>query len=708
MYAKPEELRAWGEVPEAAAELAALARGLCAGLSVEEMAALGAELAAEWVAGSTAWVVVEPSDPAQPWPMRGAASTAGEAPPAIPSDDPLLYALRAQPSPRRWPIERAPWAQRRFGGADVWALPLVASGRTVGALLIAGAELPRRRLPLLEVIAAQVALAIDHARLAADERAREAQVEVLSAMARSIASTLERDRLLQLVVAQVRRLAPCEHASIAIAADPGGALTVAAVDGPLPVFAIGERLPVDGIPAARGSHDLAEADGPLAARLLAAGLRSFVTVPIAAAGALVGELCAASRAPRAFAGGRSAVLGELAPHIGVALRNAGLYADLQQSLRDLTRTQEQLVRAERLRALGEMASGVAHDFNNVLNAILHRAALTAADAPPPVREGLQRIEATALRGAETVRRLQDFTRQRRDTDFVPVDVGEVITEATRVARATQVAAATALHVDVSVAPGLPRVLGAHDELVEVVGNLVGNALDAMPGGGHLAVSARADGDRAIVMVRDDGCGMDAATRDRAFDPFFTTKGVQGTGLGLSVVYGLVERHRGTVTLESALGVGTTVTVVLPALDAAVPSPAAAQKSLPRTPLRAAAATARVLLIEDDAINREATRALLEFAGYEVTDAATGLEGIERFRPDAFDLVLSDLGMPDRNGWEVARAVKDLAPSTPVALITGWGLTISDEEGARRGVDVVIKKPVPPQKLLEILAELLAR
>src|SRR5258706_14390188 len=125
MYARSDELRTWGEMPEAAVELAALARGLCAGVSVGEMAAMASQLAADWVPGAKAWVVVEPGDPLQPWPKIGA-SAGAEVPPAIPSDDPLLGALRAQPSPRRWPIERAPWAQRRFGGADVWALPLVA------------------------------------------------------------------------------------------------------------------------------------------------------------------------------------------------------------------------------------------------------------------------------------------------------------------------------------------------------------------------------------------------------------------------------------------------------------------------------------------------------------------------------------------------------------------------------------------------------
>jgi signal transduction histidine kinase len=391
----------------------------------------------------------------------------------------------------------------------------------------------------------------------------------------------------------------------------------------------------------------------------------------------------------------------IAPLTALAVANALLRdetRELSASLRELRVAQERLVRGERLRALGQMATGVAHDFNNVLNAILQRAALLATSSPPTAREGLHRIEQAALRGAETVRRLQDFTRQRRDQDFEAVDLREVIEEALR--GAGEGGALEKIHVEREIDADLPEVMGAYGELVEVLAHLFSNALDAMEEGGTLSITARRSAERVSLSVRDNGTGMDSPTRERAFDPFFTTKGVRGTGLGLSVVYGLVERHGGEVTLESMPLVGTTVTISLPSRNERDRVPTLTRVA------RVGGRATRVLLIEDDEVNREATRALLEFSGFAVTEAATGSDGIACFSPDRFDLVLSDLGMPDRSGWEVARVVKGRAAEMPVALITGWGLTISEEEARRRGVDLIIKKPVAPQRLLDALAGLL--
>jgi CheY-like chemotaxis protein len=189
--------------------------------------------------------------------------------------------------------------------------------------------------------------------------------------------------------------------------------------------------------------------------------------------------------------------------------------------------------------------------------------------------------------------------------------------------------------------------------------------------------------------------MSRESRRRAFDPFFTTKGSLASGLGLSVAYGIVRRHGGRIDLESAPGQGTRVRIRLPALGlAASPAPL-----LPAAEPSPQAARARILLVEDDDDNREAMASLLGLGGHQVTAAASGGDGVRRLAADRFDLVVTDLGLPDMTGWEVARQVKEACGATPVALITGWGLNLAPEEIRRRGVDLLIKKPIEPRKFL---------
>ena len=712
--------------PEGSELLRQLARGLAAARSLEDCAEQLATLGSRVAGGAAAWVLLPTGDDGEHWrslavhPARRRAIDLG-------FEDPLRVALRTSEE-----AVIAVGAAASPTGERAVAVRIAGGEHLAGALLLAAPEPPDpSRAAILESACALAALASDHARLADEARARQRQVDTLAAIARTISSTLELDRLFKLVTQQVRRLVPCDHASLAVLDAPGEAMAIAAVSGDAGGLAAGARYA--STPALRGAVrycpdlDLLRdcGDDPLLDLLRAAGLRAAVIVPVRVDGEVRGELCVAARAASAFTRAQCALLGDLAPHVGAALRNGELYQRLGASFQELSSARERLLRGERLRVLGEMASGVAHDFNNVLNAILHRAALlgTAQGAESGLtaagRLGLERIEQAARRGAETVRRLQDFTRQRRDAAIGRVDLAAVLQEATRAAWGAAAQRPAPVRVELDAEPSLPSVRGEHGELVEVLRNLIDNALDAMPQGGRLRIEARSRASEqpavaglarqrsgAQIIVRDTGVGMDEPTRERAFDPFFTTKGVRGTGLGLSVVWGIVQRHGGEVTIESAPGRGTAVRVSLPG-DGSRARPSPSQR-----PGRGAAPHpprgTRVLLAEDDDINREATRALLEHAGCSVVETASGSEAIAAFRPSAFDLVLSDLGMPDRDGWEVARAVEEMAPATPMVLITGWGLTVDAEEACRRGVDLVIRKPVAPDELLRSLGALLAR
>jgi signal transduction histidine kinase/CheY-like chemotaxis protein len=404
-----------------------------------------------------------------------------------------------------------------------------------------------------------------------------------------------------------------------------------------------------------------------------------------------------------FANEQIDLLVTIANSLGTALKNARLYSALEQSYSELQNTQEQLIKSEKLRALGEMSAGVAHDFNNILGAILGRAQLmkTRVDDPAIIR-GLDIIEKAAIDGASTVRRLQDFTRKRTDQVFGHVDLIQVIEDTLLMTRTRWEDSAHVSGIQYSITtqyePILP-VAGDTSELREVFTNIIFNALDAMPGGGKIHIHVGTDENRVFAHITDTGRGMTEEVKKRVFDPFFTTKGVKGNGLGLSVAYGIIIRHKGEIEVESEYGKGTTIKVTLPInLHAARQGPEAAippQKKM-----------GRLLIIDDEAPIRDLLAEMLIQQGHEVFTASGGKEGLEIFKDQMPDLVITDLGMPEISGWDVATAVKAVNPSTSVILMTGWGITLDKDKARKKGVDVVVAKPFQIGEMQKVLNEMI--
>ncbi len=371
--------------------------------------------------------------------------------------------------------------------------------------------------------------------------------------------------------------------------------------------------------------------------------------------------------------------------------------------RDVTerkQLEQQLLRAERLRALGEMASGVAHNFNNVLGAILGRAQILRRAVPESeAQRGLEAIEKAAIDGANMVRRLQHFTRQQRDEEFFPVDLNQVVKDVlamteTRWKDEANLAGAT---IEITTGYGkISSVMGNISELREVLTNLIFNAVEAMPHGGTLGLKTEEIEGWICVSVSDTGIGMTDDVKSKVFDPFFTTKGIKGTGLGLNVSYGIIRGHRGDITVQSQPGQGTTVSIKLPI--------SSELRSAPQPASSSSTKTGHILVIDDDDMIRELLSELLCSAGHTVVQAGGGLEGIRLFQQGSFHLVLTDLGMPEYSGWEVASAIKKIAPRTPIALITGWALTLDRSKLRDVGVDLVLSKPFQVAEVMALVAE----
>jgi nitrogen-specific signal transduction histidine kinase/CheY-like chemotaxis protein len=389
----------------------------------------------------------------------------------------------------------------------------------------------------------------------------------------------------------------------------------------------------------------------------------------------------------------------------LALWAIRLQARVQRLASELADAHEQLARTQKLGALGEMAASFAHSFNDVLTPIVGRTQLLSQRVTEPqLREWIGNIEASAMKGARTVRRIQEFMRQRRDEQTVTVDLAEVVRQAVS---GTAARRAPGVQVKLEV-EGRPTLAGDPIALREALGQVLLNAVEASSDGDTVIVAARMEAGDAVLSVTDTGSGMLPEVQARVFEPFFTTR-QDATGLGLSLAHGIVARHGGQVEVDSAPGRGTTVRLKFP-VEGPGASGAAAPAAAPATRAGspAAAGPGRCLVVDDDPQVRDMIRDMLLNAGHKVVLAVDGADGVEKFKAESFDVVISDLAMPRLNGLQLARICKGLRPTVPVVMLTGWGVLLTEDELAEHGVDEVLSKPVRMDQVLSTVAAVRSR
>ena len=434
------------------------------------------------------------------------------------------------------------------------------------------------------------------------------------------------------------------------------------------------------------------------------GTGSFMCMPVRVGDRVIGVVNLAKKEDqsggsvvRAFTPTDLQFLNALMTYIGYAVDNARLLDEAQDAARklqsvvdDLKATQAQLVRGETLSAIGKLASGMAHHLNNLFAVILGRLETLLVKVPDQeARRYLEIVQRAAQDGAEVVRRVQRFSRVQPVSRTVPVDLNQLAQEVLELTRPRwhNEALLRQIRVDTALDLGAIRpVAGELAPLREVLMNLLLNGIDAMPGGGRLIFKTWMTGPDVHCSVSDTGAGMSEEVRHRALDPFFTTKGPKSTGLGLSVTYGIVQRHNGKLEIESTPGRGTTVTITLPAMGTTMPAPAA-------SPALATPSQLRVLIVDDEPEVRSALADMLGIAGHTAFQAAGGREALawlEAGQP--VDLVLTDMGMPGMMGSEVARAIRGRWPHLKIGLMTGWDETEGLVADATSIVDFTLAKP----------------
>lgn len=403
---------------------------------------------------------------------------------------------------------------------------------------------------------------------------------------------------------------------------------------------------------------------------------------------------------------------------GAILRSVALHAQLDQAYAEVRKSRARTSHGERLQALGQLASGIAHDVNNALSPITAYSALLLADGAGLSRDQHRFIELIHRAGSDVTRilgRIRDLYRTREESEYPmgPVAASTLLDEVVALTRPRwrDLAMVTGRHFTVTgeAAPGVPPVLGNDTELREALTNLVLNAADALEADGD-SITLRAlragdspdlgdhPPDMVLLEVADTGRGMDPETLRRCQEPFFTTKGRKGSGLGMAQVKAIVQRHAGRLLVESAPGEGTTVRLLLPAFRGRRPTSHMGDDGPPPS--------LRILCIDDDPTQRLVLEEVLAAQGHRVAVADSGRAGVADFlralqAEVPYDVVITDLGMPDVDGRGVIRAVRDTSPGTGLILLTGWTAAIPGK-GLPEGVHRVLSKPLRPEQLAEAL------
>ena len=411
--------------------------------------------------------------------------------------------------------------------------------------------------------------------------------------------------------------------------------------------------------------------------------------------------------PDGSANGAVVIISDMTERLEAERALAQKNEQLEQALTALRAAQSQLVERERLRALGQMASGIAHDLNNSLSPVLGFAELMLND-PAVLRDEersrryLQMIHTGAGDAAHVVRRLSEFYRQgQTEPALEPVDLGELLRETLALTQPRWKDQASAEGREISAsctAAGGLTIWADPSSLREALVNLIFNAVDAMPAGGALTVAARSDGDEVTIAVQDTGVGMSPEALRRVFEPFFTTKGAAGTGLGLAMVYGIAQRHGGNVSVESEEGRGTTVQMTLP-----VGTPRQGHGAAER-PL-VTSGSLRVLVVEDEPAVREHLVESLRQDGHTVDTCTQGREAIEILGRQRVDVIFTDFAMPGMRGDELAGRIRAAGITTPIIMLTGFGDLMQARGERPEGVDALVSKPVTLAALREALARL---
>jgi signal transduction histidine kinase/ActR/RegA family two-component response regulator len=608
-----------------------------------------------------------------------------------------------------------------FQAKSALVVPLIHQGRTAGVLILDHLKtlhvFTEEEIRLATTLAAQAAVALEKARLYDEIQQRLRQTETLLAVSQAIGSAPDLTEAIRRTTREMVRILGADT-GVAWCVTRGGDRFIPLAGYHLPLSL---REPLSGLPLAP-DDPLLELVKRLRTAMQSSNSRtdprfnqpalnllphaSLLVQPVQVGDELLGIFAIAwTRDAHAFS------LDDLRLADGIAKQAAVAI--------ELHRTQRHIIEQERLNAVGKMASGLAHDFNNALVPISGYAEMLLEHQeilqdPAKASKYLKLIMTGVEDAASVVSRLREFYRKREEGEtYRPLSLNQMVEQAVALTRPKwrdeALGSGRTILVEADVRP-VPRILGSESEVRELLTNLIFNAVDAMPEGGTIRVrtglrEAPVSEDphlapppaQVFLEVTDTGTGMTEDVRRRCLEPFFSTKGERGTGLGLPMVYGIVKRHRGTLDIESTVGVGTTFIVQFPA-DTTQTREVVTRMAAPKGPLH-------VLVVDDEPIARDVLTEYLTGDGHTVATAVNGRDGFEKFKAGRFTIVITDRAMPEVGGDQLAAMVKEASPTTPVVLLTGFGDLMNAAGEKPDGVDLVVKKPIRLATLRDVLAKM---
>ena len=426
--------------------------------------------------------------------------------------------------------------------------------------------------------------------------------------------------------------------------------------------------------------------------------KSILCVPLRTKSKLIGVLEVINKTDGvSFTEEDAMLLNFFANQAAIAIENARYHAELKYKYEEEKEMQEKLAESEKLRALGLMTSGIAHDFNNILAIITGNIDLIEIEEDKDkILKKVQIIKKTAIGSAKTIKRLQKYARTKNDELlFQTFKLNDLVREAIEIATPMWKDGSHAKGLSVDITEDELIILGDGTDLREAIINMIFNSVDAMPQGGKIHIATYTKNESIYLELSDNGTGMTEETKNRIFDPFFTTKGIDHSGLGMSMLYGTIKRHNGSIDIKTALGEGTTFTIALPKAKEKIEKGVIPQGSVVVTK------KANILIIDDEPEIGAVLSEILSKQGHQTSVFHSGKGGIEAFKGGGYEVLITDLGMPDVSGWDVIDIARQIEPDVISGVVTGWD--ISEEEAKQKGVDFLITKPFESNQVARAVA-----
>ncbi len=593
------------------------------------------------------------------------------------------------------------------------AIPLIYQNEAIGVLDLVCPKLNaynEEHLRILNYFASQIALAIRNAILFEEIRNKAEEMRALNEISSASISTLDLRKLYRIISRKIMEifnvdtyyLAVCNHekdeVSFPFFIDKGKPIKleprkISQMKG-LTGWIIKNKKPLMFTDYDREKEFL-----PVRPIVIVKVTQSYIGVPIISKGKVLGVVSIQSYRKRAFTFWHLDFLQTIANHVVLAMENARLFKDVKEAYKRLKESQSKLVQTEKMKALGIASAGIAHQFNNILSAIIARAQLLSQRTEDPeIRRNLEIIEKAALGGAEIVRRLLGFSKVEEKGELEIVEITRPIEDAIQFTEVKWKNEAEAMGKKIEIKSEFGKglfVKGLYAEIREAIVNIILNSVDSIEKNGYIYVRSSSTGKWVLIEIKDNGRGIPSSELDKVFDPFFTTKGVSGTGLGLTFVYGVIKKHKGRIKIESEEGKGTNVKVYLPKAKG-IMKRIVEIKEKEKMPMK-------VLVIEDEEYVIDLIGEILKVNGHKVSLARSGGEGLSKFEKEDFDIVMTDLGMPGISGWEVAEKIRAVNKNVKIGFITGWNIKEERERLEKLRIDFVITKPFKIEDIISAIS-----